>query len=179
MSETVAMDRIVETPRLFVRHWEWSDAGAFARLAGDPRVMRFISGEPWTLERMHRFAIGGAGIGRLRGWCFWPVFLKKGGEFIGISGFGANAPSLFGLSGEVDLGWWLRPEHWGRGLATEAARALLAYGFERLKFPQIFAIAHVLNRPSIRVMVKLGMDLYKVAQRRDTQVVIFRKTVNG
>ena len=57
----------------------------------------------------------------------------------------------------VEIGWRLAAAHWGRGYATEAARAVLAYGFEQLALPEIVSFTTVANVRSRRVMEKLGM----------------------
>ena len=57
----------------------------------------------------------------------------------------------------IDIGWRLDPGYWGRGLATEGAKASLEYGLKELKLPQIIAVAVEQNLPSIRVMEKIGL----------------------
>ncbi|MDJ0519843.1 MAG: GNAT family N-acetyltransferase [Trichodesmium sp. MO_231.B1] len=79
---------------------------------------------------------------------------------------------------EIELGYLLNPAYWYRGLATEAAKASLKYGFEELKLKEIVAVAQPENIASQRVMEKLGMKYEKDANYYQTNVVyytIFRK----
>ena len=64
---------------------------------------------------------------------------------------------------EIDLGYRLLPEFWGKGIATEASHAILTYGFDKLKLKRIIAIAMKENKASIRVMEKVGMQFDKYA----------------
>jgi RimJ/RimL family protein N-acetyltransferase len=66
--------------------------------------------------------------------------------------------------GEMEIGWHLHPDSWGRGLAMEAGRALLAYGFG-LGLEEIWAVTHLENARSARVCAKLGMQLLGVTER--------------
>ncbi len=63
----------------------------------------------------------------------------------------------------MEIGWWLAPEYWEKGLATEAAIAAMSYGFEQLNLPRIVSIAQPSNQRSIRVMEKLGMHFEKMS----------------
>ncbi len=75
--------------------------------------------------------------------------------------------------GEVDLGYRFFKDYWGRGLATEAARATLAYGVETLQLQRIIGIADVENRASIRVLEKVGFTFEKFTTYRDHAVAWF------
>ena len=67
---------------------------------------------------------------------------------------------------EIDLGYRFLPEYWGKGIATEASHAILAYGFEELKLSRIIAIALKEHSASIKVMEKVGMEFDKFAPLR-------------
>jgi RimJ/RimL family protein N-acetyltransferase len=67
-------------------------------------------------------------------------------------------------AGEIEIGWHLHPDSWGRGLATDAARALLARGFA-LGLAEIWAVTHLDNERSVRVCEKFGMRLLGVTHR--------------
>jgi ribosomal-protein-alanine N-acetyltransferase len=143
---------VLETHRLLVRQWEPGDAALLRPIVTDPRVLRFIGkGEPWSDDRIRRFIDGGIEASRTRGWMLWPLVYKETGALIGFAGFnGAFAP-------EVEIGWWLSPDYWGRGLATEIGRVLLDYGFRTFNFPRLISVAQPANAASIRVMEKLDM----------------------
>ena len=88
----------------------------------------------------------------------WATFLKNGMEFVGWAGL-AYLPEF----DEIDLGYRFLPAYWGMGIATEAALAILAYGFNELNLEKIIAIAMKENIGSIRVMEKIGMQFDKLA----------------
>src|SRR5437868_11868257 len=128
---------MLETERLLLREHTEDDAEAFHELNKDPEVTRYTGdGGPRTVEEMrailrtHPIAdYARHGYGR------WACVLKESGELIGFAGL-KYLPEL----GEVDVGYRLRRNCWGRGLATEAARATLAYGFDRLKLERIIGL---------------------------------------
>ena len=88
----------------------------------------------------------------------WATFLKSGMQFVGWAGL-AYLPEF----DEIDLGYRFSPKYWGMGIATEASRAILTYGFDTLKLRRIIAIAMKDNKASIRVMEKVGMEFDKFA----------------
>jgi RimJ/RimL family protein N-acetyltransferase len=75
---------------------------------------------------------------------------------------------------ETEIGWWLRRDAWGRGLATEAAREVLRFGLYDRNLPEIVAIADPRNDASIHVMHKLGMIAAGVAVEDGRELVKFR-----
>lgn len=103
----------------------------------------------------------------------WAVVHKIDNKTIGRCGLCFLDNTL-----EIELGYLLNPTYWSRGLATEAAKASLRYGFEELKFKEIVAVVQPENIASQRVMEKLGMKYEKDANYYQTNVVyytIFRK----
>ena len=73
----------------------------------------------------------------------------------------------------MEIGWWLAKAYWGRGLATEAARAVLRFGFESVGLTRIVAIAQPANRPSVHIMEKLGMSFERGLIRSGVHVVLY------
>lgn len=143
---------VLETERLFLREWVPDDWKRFRPLATDPRVLRFIGrSEPWSDERIRASLNSAITKARTRGWILWPVIHRDDAELFGFCGFGDGFPP------DVEIGWRLRPEYWGQGLATEAAKAVLALGWERFRFERVISVAQPENRASIRIMEKLGM----------------------
>ncbi|MDP7628794.1 MAG: GNAT family N-acetyltransferase, partial [SAR202 cluster bacterium] len=61
--------------------------------------------------------------------------------------------------GETEIGWLVAKEHWGKGIATEAAKAVLDFGFSAWKFDRVIASARSENTQSVKVMIKIGMSL--------------------
>jgi RimJ/RimL family protein N-acetyltransferase len=144
-----------ETERLRLRQWIESDRKIFARLNSDPRVMEFF---PSILDR----ATSEAGIDRAqakiadRGWGFWAVESKQDNQFIGFVGLEIPRADL-PFSPCVEIGWRLAFEYWGKGYATEAAKAALKVGFDRLNLPEIVSFTAINNHRSSAVMERLGM----------------------
>ena len=146
---------MIETERLLLRGWRDEDREPFVRMNADPRVMEFF---PSTLTPEET----DAGMERLRahwerhGFGWWAAELKETGAFLGfiglaVPGFEAHFTPC------VEIGWRLAAEYWGRGLATEGARASLRYGFDVLGLREIVSFTTVGNVRSRRVMEKLGM----------------------
>jgi ribosomal-protein-alanine N-acetyltransferase len=145
----------IRTARLRIRSWRDDDLEPFAAMNADPRVMEFFPSVHSREESAKYFAGGRARMAE-RGYGLWPVEVVGGASFIGMVGLSDprfEAPFM----PAVEIGWRLAAEHWGRGYATEAARAVLAFGFERLALAQIVSFTTVGNARSRRVMEKLGM----------------------
>ncbi|MDY7004547.1 MAG: GNAT family N-acetyltransferase [Cyanobacteriota bacterium] len=98
----------------------------------------------------------------------WAVVNKIDNKMIGRCGlcFLDNTP-------EIELGYLLNPAYWYQGLATEASKASLKYGFEELKLEKIVAVAQPENIPSRRVMEKVGMKYKKEANYYQSSVVYY------
>ena len=160
----------LETERLVLRRFTEGDAGLLVELDGDPEVMRYLSGGSATprevIERevLPRFL---ASYGRAVGFGTWAAVEKGSGEFVGWFGF--NLHEEVG-PGEVSLGYRLRRAVWGKGYATEGARALLDKGFAVLGARRVYAETYEFNRASRRVMEKLGMRHVRSLRRTDEEV---------
>ena len=145
----------IETPRLRLRRWRADDLEPFAALNADPEVMEHF---PSTLSREET----AAAVGRVekhfegQGYGFWAVEVPGQAPFIGFIGLAVPAFET-SFTPCVEIGWRLARPWWGQGLATEGARAALAYGFERLGLPEIVSFTVPGNTRSRRVMEKLGM----------------------
>jgi ribosomal-protein-alanine N-acetyltransferase len=91
-----------------------------------------------------------------QGWGLWAVEVVDGPRFIGFVGLNEIHFQAH-FTPAVEVGWRLAREHWGRGYATEAARAAVEFGFNELELPEIVAMTALKNAPSRRVMERLGM----------------------
>lgn len=144
----------LRTPRLRLRLWRDDDLPDLQRVNSDPRFTRFLNpgGEPyppeWTADKLVRMQRDWDE----NGWGSWALELRDTGRFVGRVGlqFHRFWPD------DVELGWGVDPELWGRGYATEAARAALRYAFAEHGFPRVVSILHPENAPSIRVAEKIG-----------------------
>ncbi len=150
----------LSTERLLLRPWTEQDYAPFADMSMDPRVAEFL---PPFADRAACMAFAD----RLRttfetqGWGFWVLEHKPDGLFAGMAGLHRPGPE-FGVGRAcVEIGWRLVPAFWRQGLATEAARAILRFGFEVLKLPEIVSFTAVGNQRSCNVMKRLGMTFEK------------------
>jgi ribosomal-protein-alanine N-acetyltransferase len=143
----------LETGRLILDTWQATDWTALRPIATDPEVMRYITdGVPWTDEQIQAFVDRQMKLYSERGFCRWKLVAKPDRETIGLCGVG-----FMHATPDPEIGWWLARPYWGRGLATEAARAALEDAFERAGLSRIVSIARPANTVSIRIMEKLGL----------------------
>jgi RimJ/RimL family protein N-acetyltransferase len=142
----------IETPRLVLRLFDAGDLDAYAAMTADPEAMRFI-GSGATLARADAWRQLAMFVGhwRLRGHGMWAIERRDTGALIGRAGF--LEPE--GWPG-CELAWLLDRASWGQGYATEAARAALAFGFERLGLGRVISLIYPDNLRSIRVAERLG-----------------------
>ena len=158
----------MRTARLLFSPWSESDWLLLKPIATDPEVMRYISdGQPWPDERIQEFVNRQIACLRRHGFCMWRLLEPETSQMIGFCGLQPLADTP-----EFEIGWWLARSHWGRGLATEAAHAVLRDGFDRAGLKRIVAIAQPANRASLRVMEKLGMHYEGDTQHKGIAVVL-------
>ncbi len=144
-----------ETERLKLRQWQTDDYQPFSTMSADWRVMAFF---PSILVKQASDAMAERCKALIaeRGWGFWATELKTTHEFIGFAGLNTPSPDL-PVSANVEIGWRLAFEHWGRGLATEAAKAVLNVAFADLGFAEIISFTSLGNHRSRAVMERIGM----------------------
>ena len=149
----VARCSTLHTDRLVLRPWRDEDIEAFSALNADPKVMAFypsvLSRDESVLRLAHmtrHFEEHGFGM--------WVV--ETGGRFVGLVGLAVPDFSAR-FTPCVEVGWRLAAEHWGRGYATEAARAAVMFGFNHLDLEEIVSFTTATNQRSRRVMEQLGM----------------------
>jgi RimJ/RimL family protein N-acetyltransferase len=164
----------IETDRLLLRPWRPAeDLEPLAALNADPAVMRWVApNRPLRREESAEFLDRMVRHWDEHGFGLWAAVAREppGGECIGFAGL-AIPSFLPAVLPAVEVGWRLAPAWWGRGLATEAARASLEFGFERLGLRSIVAIIDPGNARSLRVAEKLGMGpgpdrLHPLTRRR-------------
>lgn len=143
------------TARLTLRQWLPGDLEPFAALNADPAVMEFM---PALLSREQsaQFIAGAAADLERRGFGIWAVEERAGGSFAGCVGL--NVPSFDApFTPCVEILWRLARHAWGRGFATEAARACLGLGFGTLGLEEVVAFTVPGNTRSRALMERLGM----------------------
>ncbi len=152
----MAMDSpTLRTSRLFLRTWQDDDLPAFAALNADPRVMEFF---PGILDRAESDGRAARIQGHFaeRGFGLWAVEICGVAPFIGFVGLSVT-PFEAHFTPNVEIGWRLAHEFWGRGYATEAALAALDFGFRHLALDEIVSFTAPMNRRSRSVMERIGM----------------------
>lgn len=152
-SPSTAADRRIVATRLTLRPWEVGDLDALHGLWTDADVRRFLwDGEVISREKAEEVVRAGIDSFERHGFGFWGVRERGREELAGFGGFRFVEPGK-----DVEILYGIAPRLWGRGYATEAARALLAWAFRETDLLRIFAGGDSPNRASLRVMEKLGM----------------------
>ena len=151
----------LETERLVLRRWEPADLCKLTTILSNPEVASRL-GSPSqedverTIDRYER-NWDALGFGR------FAVEDGQTAEFVGRVGLMRQA-EWTASEDNVEIGWAIARDRWGEGLATEAARAVLADGFDRVGLPRVIGFSSPDNIASVRVMERLGMTLQGTAQ---------------
>ncbi len=167
------MPIILETERLILREFTLDDTPVFHRMVTDRDVTRYTGegGRTITLDEARQGMIDRPLRDyATRGYGRWATVLKATNEVIGFAGL-----KYLDDVQDVDLGYRFFKEFWGRGLATEASRAVVEYGFGPLQLKKIIGIADRENVASIRVLEKLGFTWEKFTTYRDAEVAWYTK----
>lgn len=146
---------IAETDRLRLRQWRDTDREPFAAMNADPDVMRYFP-RPYTQAESDKSITSQVAHIDNHGWGLLAVETCETRAFCGFVGLARptfEAPFLPG----IEIGWRLAREHWGKGYATEAARAVVAHAFGPLGLDSLVSFTVVDNIPSRRVMERIGM----------------------
>jgi RimJ/RimL family protein N-acetyltransferase len=153
---------ILETKRLVLRHQIIRDLDALWQLYCDPEIIRYIPDAPrsreeakeeleWHMNGHPRFPELG----------LWATIHKETGKFIGRCGL---LPWTIDERQEVEVAYTIARNYWGQGLATEAAQAILNYGFEQLNLSRLVSLIDSENIASQKVAEKIGMTFEKEAR---------------
>ncbi len=149
----------LETNRLIMRPFEERDAEGLFLLDSNPDVMKYVGGVVSTKieqsQQMIEFIqkqYKENGVGRLA------VIEKSTNTLIGWSGLKYLTSEINGMKNVYELGYRFLPEYWGKGYATETARAALNYAFNEIKTDMVYAMAVTENTGSNRVLQKLGFE---------------------
>ena len=145
----------LETERLRLRRFTESDVDNLVELDSDPRVMRYLTGKPTPREEIEHDILPWIlrQYDRVPGCGLWAAVEKSTGDFLGW--FELRAPD--GSDTEAELGYRLRADAWGKGYATEGARALVHRAFTELNLDRVFAHTMAVNGPSRKVMERAGL----------------------
>ncbi len=158
----------IETARLVLRSFEESDLDEYARICGDSEVMRFLGGRPFDRAETWRHMATMLGHWELRGYGMWAAEEKSTGVLVGRIGFN----QFEGWPG-FEIAWTLGRPHWGRGFATEGARAALDHAFTELQQSHVISLIHPENAASTRVAERIGERFEGTTELFGTKVSIY------
>ena len=176
----------LETERLIIRNWKISSRGdimgAFA-MYSDPQVLRYFPPtkpiasmtemKEVLRQRIEKNKIYPPGHG------IWAIEEKAEQRVVGTGLLKPLPDGAGNLTGEIEVGWHLRRDSWGKGFATEFGRALLEYGFDEMKHNEIYAVVFPSNVQSVRVTQRLGMKpLGPTDKYYGTNTELFRLTAD-
>jgi len=152
---------MIETARLLLRPMRADDRDALLAVFGDPRVMAAFGAEPFGQSQMKRWVERNLEHQNRHGYGLFSIIHKADRRLVGDCGL--EHREIGGVP-EVELGYDLRSDYWNRGLATEAARAVLEWAFGPLRLARLTSLVRQGNIASARVAEKIGM-------RRETSIV--------
>jgi RimJ/RimL family protein N-acetyltransferase len=151
--------KILETNRLIIRHYIPEDLDSLFAIYCDPNVNEYLPDAPVTLEKTREelewFQNGHPKNPELG---LWGIVQKDTRQFIGSCGL---LPVSIDGQSETELAYVLASAYWGQGMGTEAAKAILDYGFEQLGLQRIICLVDQENLRSIKVAENIGMRFEK------------------
>jgi RimJ/RimL family protein N-acetyltransferase len=163
---------ILETARLRLREFTPADADALEAVLGDPMAMRYYPApfdrkgvEEWIERNLDRYQNEGYGL--------WAMLLRDTNQLIGDCG--CYSRDVDGRN-DVEIGYHVRRDLWGKGYATEAARACIEYAFSKLGVDRVISLIRPENLQSIRVAEKNGLTCEKIIFWRGFDHCIYAKT---
>lgn len=160
---------MIETERLSIRLFEAEDLNTAYRLFNDSQVQKFLSAKNRrTREQLEVLIKNSVNYWKLRGFGMLCVADKSNGEMIGYCGF-----QNFDGTSDIEIAFAFLKEHWGKGIATEAAKGCLKFGFEKLGCERIFAVTVPGNAASLRVLEKSGMSFLKKEIHYEMETVTY------
>ncbi|MFN0257170.1 GNAT family N-acetyltransferase [Pedobacter ureilyticus] len=153
-------DILIETERFLIRPLVAEDAAGIFELDSNPHVHTYLGKKPIktlaeaeNVIRLIQKQYEDLGIGR------WAIIEKSTGNFVGWTGFKYIIETTNGRVNYYDLGYRLIERYWGKGIATETAKACLKYAFEGLELDKVYGICDVDNTGSRNILEKCGLKL--------------------
>lgn len=145
----------LKTARLLLRRWRETDHAPFAALNADPTVMEYFPDRLTPAESDDLLARIEAGFAT-RGYGLWALEVRATGEFVGFTGLAVPSFNAH-FTPTVEVGWRLARSAWGKGYATEAGLASIAFGFADAGLEEIVSFTSATNVRSRAVMERIGM----------------------
>ena len=152
MTETETTEKyFLKSERLGFRWWTADDLPLAEQLWGDLEVTKYFGG-PFSEDEIRKRFKRERARRMVHGFQYWVIELLATGEFVGVCGLRPYRPA----EDNIELGFHLLPKFWGQGLATEAARAVITFAFEKYAAKKLSAGHHPDNLSSKKVLDKLG-----------------------
>lgn len=162
---------LIETNRLILREFQRTDFKELAPILADPKVMRFSPTGVNSVEQVQEKIQAFITCYKEFGFGKWAVILKESNQLLGYCGI---AVDRIDDKDQKELGYRLDSRYWGRGLATEAASAVIKYGFEQIKLPYVLGIVERANLASVRVLEKVGMRHERTTIFHEVEMDVYR-----
>jgi RimJ/RimL family protein N-acetyltransferase len=160
---------VIKTERLTLRQMDFHDEDNLMKIFSDPIAMRFYpstktreDAKKWIQWNLNNYEKHNSGL--------WICEYKENGDFVGMCGI---VPQIVDEQHEMEIGYLLVREHWGKGLATEAAKASRDFGFNVLGLNRLISMIYKPNTPSIRVAERVGMTFEKETLIRGRETLIY------
>lgn len=167
---------VLETDRLLLRPQREEDFVRHAAMLSDSAVVAFLGGKPVAREEAWRKLIGCAGLWSVLGYGYWSAERKEDGLYVGQVGFADFKRNLTpSIDNLPEMGWIFSPEAHGRGYASEAVAAGLAWADNALAGREVVAIIDPRNAASIRVAEKAGFSVREDARYGEEAILLFRR----
>lgn len=163
------MKKVIETERLILREFMDKDALSFYQLNEDEEVIKYTGDSAFTSLAEAEIFIREYDEYRKEGFGRWAVMEKREDRFLGWCGLKRNEEN------HIDLGFRFYREEWGKGYATESARACVEYGFGEIGISCIVGRAIKENVASIRVLQKVGMEYWKEGSCQGMEGAVYYK----
>jgi len=161
--------KVLQTERMVLRRMEMADVDDLMDIFSDPVAMRYYPGtksrqeaEEWVLRVLRSYREHGFGL--------WVAVLEGSGEFAGQCGLTVQVVEG---KDEVEIGYLFLRKFWGRGLATEAARAVRDHGFNTLGYERLVSLIDPGNLASRRVAEKVGLRLEKEVWKWGKEICVY------
>jgi RimJ/RimL family protein N-acetyltransferase len=166
----------IETERLILRSFRADDFAPCAAIWADPAVVRHTTGKPLSAEEVWHRLLRYAGLWPILGYGFWAVQERASGEYVGELGFCDFKRDLQpSLNGAPEIGWILASRVHGKGYASEAVRAAIAWGDQHFPDTRTVCLIHPENAPSIRLAEKFGFRDYARTTYKEHDVIMFER----
>jgi RimJ/RimL family protein N-acetyltransferase len=170
------MTPVIQTSRLVLRAHELRDFDAYCALWADPELVRFIGGKIFSREACWSRFLRHAGHWQHMGFGYFAIEERGSGRFVGEAGFHDMRRDITpSLEGTLEAGWVLTREVQGRGYATEATEALVAWADDAFPGRRMTAIIEPANTASIRIAERLGFEVSGQGTYHGTPLTMFER----